>query len=106
MCGGSYSAAAFILEFMPGSNVLSPKYMIWLISLAPLSAEGIAGLGVSVVFLAACWMSTLVFPIDYSDLVNLRLPGPDLLLARNLLLVLLWSLLLVMRRITLKQDTQ
>ena len=91
---------------MLGSNVLSPKYMIWLISLAPLSAEGIAGLGVSVVFLAACWMTTLVFPIDYSDLLNLRLPGPNLLLARNLLLVLLWSLLLVMRRNTLEQDTQ
>jgi hypothetical protein len=91
---------------MPCSNVLSPMYMIWLLPLAPLSAEGIAGPGISVVFLAACWMSTLVFPIDYSDLVNLRLPGPNLLLARNLLLVLLWSLLLVMRRITLEQDTQ
>jgi hypothetical protein len=47
-------------------------YMIWLLPHAPLSAEGIAGLGVSVIFLAACWMSTLVFPIDYSNLVNLR----------------------------------
>ena len=46
----SCSAAALILEFMPGSNVHFPKYMIWLISLAPLSAEGIAGPGVSVVF--------------------------------------------------------
>jgi hypothetical protein len=91
---------------MPVSNVLYPRYMIWLISLAPLSAEGIAGLGASVVFLAACWMSTLVFPIDYSDLVNLRLPGSNLLLARILLPVLLWSLLLVMRRNTLEQDTQ
>jgi hypothetical protein len=35
---------------MPGANVHFPKYMFWLISLAPLSAEGIAGLGVSVVF--------------------------------------------------------
>ena len=32
----SYSATALILEFMPGSNVLSQKYMIWLTSLAPL----------------------------------------------------------------------
>jgi hypothetical protein len=90
---------------MPGSNVLSPQYVIWLASLAPLSAEGTTGLGVSVVFLAACWMTTLVFPIDYSDLLNLRLPGPDLLLTRNLLLALLWSLLLLMRRNTL-EDTQ
>jgi hypothetical protein len=90
---------------MSGSNVLSQKYMIWLAPLAPLSAEGTTGLGVSVVFLAACWMTTLVFPIDYSDLLNLRLPGPDLLLTRNLLL-LLWCLLLLMRRNTPEQDTQ
>jgi hypothetical protein len=90
---------------MSGSDVLSQKYMIWLASLAPLSAEGTTGLGVSVVLLAACWITTLVFPIDYSELVNLRLPGPDLLLTRNLLL-LLWSLLLLMRRNTLEQDTQ
>ena len=86
-------------------QVLSRKHMIWLTSLAPLSAEGTTGLGVSVVFLAACWMTTLVFPIDYSDLLNLRLPGPDLLLTRNLLLALLGSLLLLMRRNTL-EDTQ
>ena len=91
---------------MPDSNVLYPRYMIWLISLAPPSAEGIAGLGASMVFLAACWMSTLVFTIDYSDPVNLRLPGPNLLLAGNLLPVLLWSLLLLMRRNTLEQDSQ
>jgi hypothetical protein len=90
---------------MSGSNVLSQKYMIWPAPLAPLSAEGTTGLGVSVVFLAACWMTTLVFPIDYSELVNLRLPRPDLLLTRNLLL-LLWSLLLLMRRNTPEQDTQ
>jgi L-cystine uptake protein TcyP (sodium:dicarboxylate symporter family) len=106
MCGALiFSATALILEFMLGSNVLSPKYMIWLISLAPLSAEGTTGLGVSVVFLTACWITTLVFPIDYSDLVNLRLPGPSLLLARNLLL-LHGSLLLLMRRNTLEQNTQ
>jgi hypothetical protein len=91
---------------MPGSNVLSPMYMIWLLPLAPLSAKGIAGLGISEVFLAACWMSTQVFPIDYSDLVNLGLAGPNLLLARNLLLVLLWSLLLFLPRNIPEQDTQ
>jgi L-cystine uptake protein TcyP (sodium:dicarboxylate symporter family) len=90
---------------MHGSNVLSPQYVIWLASLAPLSAEGMAGLGVSVVFLAACWMSTLILPIDYSGLVNLRSPGPQLLLARNLL-PLLWSLLLFLPRNTPEQDTQ
>ena len=82
-------AAALILAFMLGSKVLSPQYVIWLLPLVPLG-----GIGVSAVFLAACWTTTQVFPIHYGDLVNLRAPAPDLLLVRNLLLVLLWGLLL------------
>jgi len=82
-------AAALILAFMLGSKVLSPQYVIWLLPLVPLG-----GIGVSAVFIAACWATTQVFPIHYGDLVNLRSPGPDLLLVRNLLLVLLWGLLL------------
>jgi Glycosyltransferase family 87 len=84
-------AAALILAFMLGSKVLSPQYVIWLLPLVPLG-----GIWASAVFLAACWTTTQVFPIHYGDLVNLRAPGPDLLLARNLLLVLLWSLLLLL----------
>jgi hypothetical protein len=87
-------AAALILAFMLGSKVLSPQYVIWLLPLVPLSAGGLAGIGVFAVFLAACWTTTQVFPVHYGDLVNLRAPGPDLLLVRNLLLVLLWGLLL------------
>ena len=87
-------AAALILAFMLGSKVLSPQYMVWLLPLVPLGAGGLAGVGVSLVFLAACWTTTQVFPIHYDDLLNVRYPGPDLLLARNLLLVLLWALLL------------
>jgi hypothetical protein len=86
--------AALILAFMLGSKVLSPQYVIWLLPLVPLSAGGVSGLGVSAVFLAACYLTTQVFPIHYGDLLNLRSPGPELLLARNLLLVLLWGLLL------------
>lgn len=70
--------------------------MAWLSPPVPLSARGDAGLGVSVVFLAACWMTTLLFPIHYCDLVNRRSSGPELLLARNLLPVLLWGLLLLL----------
>ena len=70
-----------------------------------LERGSIAGLGVSVVFLAACLMTTQVFPIHYGDLLNLRPPEPDLLLARNLLLVLLWSLLLLPRN-TPEKETQ
>lgn len=87
-------AAALILAFMLGSKVLSPQYVIWLLPLVPLSAGGLSGLVLSAVFLAACYLTTQVFPIHYGDLLNLRSPGPQLLLARNLLLVLLWGLLL------------
>ena len=87
-------AAALILAFMLGSKVLSPQYMIWLLPIVPLGVGGLAGAGVSLIFLAACWTTTQVFPIHYGDLLNGRYPGPDLLLARNLLLVILWALLL------------
>jgi hypothetical protein len=87
-------AAALILAFMLGSKVLSPQYMVWLLPLVPLGAGGLAGAGVSLIFLTACWTTTQVFPIHYGDLLNGRYPGPDLLLVRNLLLVILWALLL------------
>jgi hypothetical protein len=43
---------------------------------------------VSLGFGAACGATRLVL-VHYADLLALRYPGPDLLLARNLLLVLL-----------------
>ena len=87
-------AAALILAFMLGSKVLSPQYMIWLLPLVPLSAGGAMGLVVCAVFLMACLTTTLVFPIHYDDLLVFGYPGPELLLARNLLLVGLWVTLL------------
>jgi hypothetical protein len=89
-------AAALILAFMLGSKVLSPQYVIWLLPLIPLSAGGVAQVGLSAILLSICVMTTQVFPHHYDDLVNLRPPGPDLLLARNVLLVLLWILLLLL----------
>ena len=88
-------AAALILAFMLGSKVLSPQYVIWLLPLVPLGAGGVAGILASALFLGACWTTTQVYPIHYADLLELRSPGPDLLLARNLLLLVLWSLLLL-----------
>jgi hypothetical protein len=87
-------AAALILAFMLGSKVLSPQYVIWLLPLIPLGAGGLPGLALSAAFLAACYLTTQVFPTHYDDLLSLRAPGPELLLTRNLLLVLLWGLLL------------
>jgi hypothetical protein len=86
-------AAALILAYMLGSRVLSPQFMLWLLPLVPLVGRRFARIGISAVFLAACGVTRLVL-IHYRDLVYQRFPGPDLLLARNLLLVLLWGLLL------------
>jgi hypothetical protein len=97
-------AAALILAFMLGSKVLSPQYVIWLLPLVPLAARGVAGIGVSALFLAVCWTTTRIFPIHYGDLVNLQAPGPDLLLARNLLLAGLWILLLLLRESAREND--
>ena len=98
-------AAALILAFMVCSKVLSPQYLIWLLPLVPLSAPGFAGLGVSLLFLATCWTTIQVFPFHYGDLLELTPPGPDLLLARNLLLVFLWVLLLVLPTRTAEKET-
>jgi hypothetical protein len=87
-------AAAFVLAFLLGSKVLSPQYVIWLLPLVPLSAGGVWGLGVSAVFLAVCWMTTQIFPYHYLEVVQGRSPGIDILLGRNLLLLVLWGLML------------
>jgi Glycosyltransferase family 87 len=89
-------AAALILAFMLGSRVLSPQYMIWLLPLVPLSAGGFVGVIICALFLAACFTTTLVFPVHYADLLSFRYPGPELLLARNLLLVILWITMLAL----------
>jgi hypothetical protein len=89
-------AAALILAFMLGSRVLSPQYMIWLLPLVPLSAGGLVGTIICALFLVACFTTTLVFPFHYADLLSFRYPGPELLLARNLLLLILWIAMLTL----------
>ncbi|BBL78498.1 membrane protein [Rubrobacter xylanophilus] len=88
-------AAAFVLAFMLGSKVLSPQYLIWLLPLVPLAAGGFAGGALCATLLAACWLTTQVFPLHYEELLSGRAPGPELLLARNALLAVLWALLLL-----------
>ena len=89
-------AAALILAFMLGSKVLSPQYEIWLLPLAPLCAGGLPGAGLCLLFLASCLTTTQVFPVHYADLLDVRTPGPELLLLRNALLAALWALLLLL----------
>ena len=96
-------AAALILAYMLGSKVLSPQYMLWLLPLVPLVGRRLVRIGISAVFLAACGATRLVLEY-YRDLLYLRFPGPDLVLVRNLLLVLLWGLLLFLVDKTSEQE--
>jgi hypothetical protein len=91
-------AAAFLLAFMIGSKVLSPQYMIWLLPLIPLAARGLWGLAISAIFLAACWTTTQVFPFHYEELYRGEAPAINVLLGRNILLVVLWGLMLALPR--------
>lgn len=86
-------AAVFVLAFMVGSKVLSPQYMLWLLPIAPL-VGGKVGKGVSGILLAACLLTTLLFPYFYDSLLDLAAPGEGILIARNLLLVAMLALLL------------
>ena len=88
--------AAFVLAFMLGSKVLSPQYVVWLLPLIPLCAGGLWLLGASGLFLAACWTTSKIFPEHYDRLLALDGSAVNLLLERNLLLVVLWVLMLVL----------
>jgi hypothetical protein len=84
-----------VLAFLIGSKVLSPQYVIWLLPLVPLSVVGPWSLGVCAVFLSVCWMTAQIYPYHYLEVMNGRSPGTDILLGRNLLLLLvLWGLML------------
>jgi hypothetical protein len=88
--------AAFLLAFMLGSKVLSPQYVIWLLPLVPLCAGGLWGLGASGLFLATCWTTTRIFPYHYTELTGLDPSAVNLLVGRNLMLVVLWGLMLAL----------
>lgn len=87
-------ATALVLAFLIGSKVLSPQYIIWLLPLVPLSISGAWGLVTSALFLGVCWLTTQVYPHHYTEVVNGQAPGTDILLGRNLLLVVLLALML------------
>lgn len=89
-------AAAFLLAFMIGSKVLSPQYVVWLLPLVPLAARGLWGVATSAILLAVCWTTTQVFPFHYEELYRGEAPAVNVLLGRNVLLVVLWGLMLAM----------
>ena len=88
--------AAFVLAFMIGSKVLSPQYMLWLLPLIPLCAGGLWLLGASGLYLGACWATSKIFPEHYERLLSMDASAVNLLLERNLILIVLWVLMLVL----------
>ncbi|AHY46283.1 Protein of unknown function (DUF2029) [Rubrobacter radiotolerans] len=90
-------AASFTLAFVLGSKVLSPQYLLWLLPLVPLAAARLpVRLVLSALLVAACYLTTEVFPRNYEALLTLSSPGPELLLLRNACLLALWLLLLAL----------
>lgn len=84
--------AAAIVALMIGSKVLSPQFMIWLLPFPCVLVRGNAR-AVRVTFLAACLLTTLVYPHLYQSLVSLDLSAVLVLNTRNLVLCILFALL-------------
>jgi hypothetical protein len=84
--------------------VLSPQFLIWLVPLVPLVA-GVWGLGASGLLLVALVLTHLWFPSRYWDLVDLDAAPVWLLVARNVALVALVTVLIVAIR-RLRESTR
>jgi uncharacterized membrane protein len=85
-------AAAAVLAFVAFGKVLSPQYMIWLIPLVPLVRSRVAQL----LLVAALVLTQIEFPARYWKLANNLDPAvAGVVLARDLVLVALFALLLV-----------
>jgi len=116
-------AAALLLAFMVGSKVLSPQYLVWLVPLVPLAFRGVWGMGVSALFLFSCgitipmlygfypyhgenptFIEMVSTPLtlesqQYLSLVSeyslLGIHPLNILLGRNILLLILWLAMLL-----------
>jgi hypothetical protein len=85
-------AAAAVTAFIAFGKVLSPQFMIWLIPLVPLVRSKVAQL----LFVGALVLTQVEFPARYWALANDFRPSiAGVVLARDLVLVLLFALLLV-----------
>jgi len=87
------ASIAVVAAFVAFGKVLSPQYLIWLIPLVPLALESV-WLPAAALLLAALALTHVWFPEHYSDVVALD-DIAWLVLARNAVLVALFSLLLV-----------
>jgi hypothetical protein len=92
-----YSAAA-VVAFVAFGKVASPQFLIWLLAVVVL-VPGRRGAVATVILLAACGLTRLWFPNSYWDLVKQFDPTASwLVLARDLLLVGVFAVLLVRLR--------
>jgi hypothetical protein len=87
------AGAASVVAFIAFAKVLSPQFLIWLIPLVPL-VLGRVGVIASALLAASLVTTQLWFPYRYWDMVALE-SATWLVLARNLLLVALFAVLLV-----------
>lgn len=86
-----YHAAA-VLGFVAFGKVLSPQYVIWLIPFLAV-LDGPIGTLARLLFLAACLLTTWIYPWEFSNLLDFTPWSVTLLNARNFVLVGLWALL-------------
>jgi len=90
--GLRYSTACLLACVVFG-KVLSPQYLIWLIPFVA-CLEGRTGDRARYLFLIACGLTLLIFPLFFTYVAVMSRPGIVLLNARNLALVLLYGLLI------------
>ena len=87
------SVGAGILGFAITGKVLSPQYMIWLIPFVA-AMRGRTGWWARRLFLPACVLTTLIYPLTYGWLLTFQPWAIGLLNVRNALLVGLLAVLL------------
>jgi uncharacterized membrane protein len=83
-------AASAVLAFALFGKVLSPQYLVWLLPFV-MVLEGRAGDRSQWAFLAACGLTTLLYPWAIERLAALDLRAIVLLNARNAILLGLWA---------------
>ena len=90
------ASAAVVVAFVAWGKVLSPQFLVWLVPLVPLVGGG-AGLTAGALLAASLVLTQLWFPFRYWDVVALEQPL-WLVVARNLVLVALFSVLFAATR--------
>ena len=87
------ATAACVVAFCVWGKVLSPQYLLWLVPLVPLVASPAAW----ALFVGALVLTHIEFPSHFDDLERIG-PIAWLVLARNLVLVVLYAALILRTR--------